>query len=79
MRSAVKARVFAIFAGVALWTKTLVSTLNDRANPTVLARSALAEIDFQFANAAHIAWLAVAMVVVDELHAVLCSMGRAGV
>lgn len=47
-------------------------SLNSRADASVLARGVGAEVDFGVTMSPHVAGFAIAMVVVDELNAVLC-------
>lgn len=69
----------AIFPVEAFSARTLMTVQLDRAEATVQARRIRAEVHFNLAVSAHESRLAVAVEVVDHLHAVKCSGIRAGI
>jgi len=62
---------FAIHTVITIGTCTRMTVLLSRAHTAILTRRAVAKVDFDFAMTAHIARLAVAVIIVDQLHAVL--------
>lgn len=66
---------FAIGAVIITGTNANVSVMLGRAEAAVLTRGAIAEIHFDLAVTAHISGFAVAVIIVDQLYAVL-SAGR---
>ena len=67
----------AILPGESSWADATVSQFAIGAHAAIVAGRALAKVDFQFAVTAHVARLAVASVVVDQLDAVQSSSSRA--
>jgi hypothetical protein len=67
----------AILPGEACRADAGVTQFSVDAHASIVARRDFAEIDFELAMSAHVARLAMATVVVDELHAVEGSSSRA--
>lgn len=76
-RIAISARKLTIFPAKSNGTRAFVPGADHSAHAAILTRRALAKVHLDFAMDAHVAGLAVTIVIVDELHTVLSASWRA--